>query len=164
MPEFRRSKIGGRKHEKRDILRWLFVPLSGSMLLKLVKAGYHLSSIRYCTWMTLSFMEKWIWTWPTCSDCENIQSRYWNGVWDIKMCTFSHEKREFLSEWRNRSVELSRNKSSLRMGNLQVSEGIGRRWNKAWSNKGEHLDWILQKSTKFPEKIQMIRRKCYKEC
>ena len=59
------------------------------------------------------------------TNCENIQSRYRNGIWHREMCYTNNEKCQTTHNERSRTTKSSCHQNARKKGSLQILNDIG---------------------------------------
>ena len=59
------------------------------------------------------------------TNCSNVQSIYWNGIWHRKMHHASNEKWQTTNNGRSRTTKSGSHQNAQRNGNLQILGDIG---------------------------------------
>ena len=90
----------------------------------------HIDNIKQTVWCYLCLMlaknQKRIRNSNTGS--EDIQSGYWDGIWQRKMYHANNEKQKMTNDRRNRTTKSIEYQNTLRKGNLQVLGNIESRY------------------------------------
>ena len=93
---------------------------------------------------------------------ENIQPRYRNRIWDLKMCHVNDEKVEKQKNGRNRTTKLGKYRKSWKKWKLQVSGNIWTRYHQTNRNERKRKKMVPQTNKKMSQKTNLCSRNLMK--